>query len=189
MDIKILNIKNMVCDRCIMSVKTIFEEMKIDYKSITLGTVTMENNILDEQIEELDNRLHKIGFEIIQDDKLKIVEKIKNEIINLIYKDPETIENTNLSYYLSQKLNSDYSSLSNMFSKQTGTTIEKYFILQKIERIKELISYKEMNISEIAYTLGYKSSQHLSAQFKKITGISPSAYKRKSENRKPLDKV
>ncbi len=184
-----INVKNMVCDRCIMSVENILSEIEINFEQVTLGEITIENNISDEKFNILNEKLQKIGFEIIKDDDNKIIENIRTEIITLIYKKTELLEKVILSDYLSSKLHKDYSSLSKLFSIKTGTTIEKYFILQKIERAKELISYNQLNINEIAYQLGYSSSQHFSNQFKKITKFTPSQYKKEFPNRKTLDRI
>lgn len=179
----------MVCDRCVLSVTDVLKKSNIEINKISLGNVVLKQNISEQKINEINKELIKLGFEIIYDEKFIIVEKIKTEIINLIYKDPETIEKTNISTFLVEHLNHDYTYLSSIFSKYNEITIEKYFILQKIERVKELISYNELNLTEISYKLGYKSSQHLSSQFKKITGLTPSEYKKQENFRKPLDKI
>jgi len=185
-----LHIKNMVCDRCIMTVKGILQEMDIKFSSVDLGEVEVNDVPPPEKLSELDKRLKQVGFELIMDEKTRLTEQIKSEIINLIYKHPDLLGTVNLSDYLQEKLSRDYSSLSNIFSQHQGITIERYFILQKIERAKELLSYGEMNITEIAYSLGYSSSQYLSAQFKKITGMTPSQYQKSlGKPRRPLDKV
>jgi len=183
-----LKIKNMVCDRCIMVVKDVFEKAEIPVSEVILGEVTLKNPITDNQKEIIDKELKSIGFEIIETRKSQISEKIKNEITTLVY-DPKGIRlHENLSDYLSNKLGFEYSYLTTVFSEEENLSIEKYFILQRIERIKELISYDELLLKEIAEKMQYSSVAHLSSQFKKITGMSPSEFK-KNQNRLPINKL
>ncbi len=185
-----LFIKNMVCNRCIMVVRSELEKMGLHPVSITLGEVALQEPELDgEQQVHLKDVLEHLGFELIDDKRGRLIEKIKTEIVALVHQhDGELKEN--LSDYLSKRLRRDYSYISNLFSEVEGTTIEKYFIAQKIERVKELLVYDELSLSEIAYQLNYSSVAHLSAQFKKITGLTPSHFKNiRVEKRKPLDKV
>lgn len=179
----------MVCNRCIIVMKNELEKLGLSAISIKLGEVIFEKNITVEEKEKLDEALLELGFQIIDDKKSRIIEKIKNTIIELVHHQ-ENEAKTNLSDILSTKLHHDYNYLSNLFSEVEGTTIEKYFIAQKIERVKELLVYDELSLSEIAFQLNYSSVAYLSNQFKKITGLTPSHFKQiKEEKRKPLDEV
>lgn len=183
-----LHIKNMVCDRCIMVVKDIFDRNEIPFSDITLGEVTLVNPINENQKETLDKNLKLLGFEIIETRKSQISEKIKNEITTLVFNPNGIRLSENLSDYLSSKLGLEYGYLATIFSEEENTSIEKYFILQKIERIKELISYDELLLKEIAEKMQYSSVAHLSTQFKKTTGLSPTQYKQ-NQNRLPINKL
>ena len=176
-------IKNMVCGRCILMVKSVFDNMDIKTISVTLGEVELVEAIRQEEIEHLHQQLKNLGFEIIDDKKSKIIEKIKNIIISIIHHQPEKIQ-VNLSSYLSEQLTTDYSSLSQLFSQKEGITIEQYYIAQKIERVKELIVYDELSFKEIAFQLGYSSVAYLSNQFKKVTGLTPTHFKALKENKR-----
>lgn len=183
-----LKIKNMVCDRCIMVVKDVFGKNEIPFSDVVLGEVTLINPISETQKETLDKNLKSLGFEIIEPRKSQISEKIKNEITALVF-DPKGIRlSENLSDYLSNKIGLEYSYLATVFSEEENNSIEKYFILQKVERIKELISYDELLLKEIAKKMQYSSTAHLSSQFKKITGITPTQYKQ-NQNRLPINKL
>lgn len=171
-----LYIKNMVCGRCKLIVKTELEKLGFSLKSIELGEVETIDNINATQKKQIAELLLSFGFELIDDKRGKTIEQIKNLIRELVHQKDNELA-MNLSDYLRQKFNTDYSSLSNLFSDVEGITIEKYFILQKIERVKELLMYDEMSLSEIAYTLNYSSVAYLSNQFKKITGLTPSHFK------------
>ncbi|MGE6353357.1 helix-turn-helix domain-containing protein [Flavobacterium sp. NPDC079362] len=185
----ILFIKNMVCNRCIMVVENELEKLDLDFTNITLGEVTLAKELNPEKRNALEAALIPLGFEVIDDKKSRIIEKIKNSIIDLVHhQDNDT--KSNLSDLLSEKLNHDYNYLSNLFSDVEGTTIEKYFIAQKVEKVKELLVYDELSLSEIALRLNYSSVAYLSNQFKKVTGLTPSHFKQiREEKRKPLDKV
>ncbi len=185
---KTLKIKNMVCDRCIMVVKDVFEKSEIPVAEVVLGQVTLKKPITENQKETLVKELNALGFEIIETRKSQIAEKIKNEITSLVYDSKGIRLNENLSDYLSHKLGLEYSNLTTIFSEEETLSIEKYFILQKIERIKELISYDEFLLKEIADKMQYSSVAHLSSQFKKVTGMSPSQYKQ-NPNRLPINKL
>lgn len=177
----------MVCSRCKMVVKSVFQNMNINLIAIDLGEVELENDISENQKQELINRLHSFGFEIIDDKKSKIIDKIKTLIIDLVHYKNNDLK-SNLSDYLAKELHQDYNTLSNLFSEVENTTIEKYFINQKIEKVKELIIYDELSLSEIAYSLNYSSVSHLSNQFKKITGFSPTYFKNiKTIKRKQIE--
>ncbi len=179
----------MVCNRCKIAVKAEFEKLGFHLLNMDLGVVEIEENSLEDKKKRLNDNLHLLGFELIDDKKSQTIERIKNLIIDLVhYKDNEI--DTNLSDYLSQYLLQDYNSISNLFSEVENTTIEKYFINQKIERVKELLMYDELTLSEIAYKLNYSSVAYLSSQFRKVTGFSPRYYKNLKENkRKQLDEL
>ena len=182
-------IKNMVCDRCIMVVQNELEKLGLDAKNIKLGEVILSKEITSLEKENLSKTLEPLGFEVIDDKKGRIIEKIKNIIIDLVHHQDSDVK-TNLSDVLSDKLHHDYNYLSNLFSEVEGTTIEKYFIAQKVEKVKELLVYDELSLSEIANRLNYSSVAYLSKQFKKVTGLTPSHFKQiKEDKRKPLDKV
>ena len=182
-------IKNMVCDRCIMVVQNELEKLGLDAKNIKLGEVILSKEITSLEKENLSKTLEPLGFEVIDDKKGRLIEKIKNIIIDLVHHQDSDVK-TNLSDVLSDKLHHDYNYLSNLFSEVEGTTIEKYFIAQKVEKVKELLVYDELSLSEIANRLNYSSVAYLSNQFKKVTGLTPSHFKQiKEDKRKPLDKV
>lgn len=167
----------MVSNRCKMIVKSAFDELKINYKEVNLGVADVEENITKQQHEQLKALLLKAGLELMDDKKAVLVEKVKSIIIEMIhYADEMPV--TKKSVYISEKLNYDYTYLANLFSEVTATTIEQYIIAHKIERAKELILYDEMNLTEIAYKLHYNSVAHLSAQFKKVTGLTPTYFKK-----------
>ncbi len=180
----------MVCDRCIMVVKQLFMDLNIDFHQIQLGQIELKQEPNNEQLEKIRSLLQENGFELLDDKKSKIVEKIKTTIVSLIHGNDAEELNLKLSAILEEKLQTDYHYLSTLFSSVEGVTIERYTILQRIEKVKELLMYDEKSLSEIAYEMGYSSVQHLSQQFKKVTGLTPSHFKQLKENkRKPLDKV
>lgn len=182
-------IKNMVCDRCLSAVQNIFNEYGFELKSIDLGEVETENQPSESDLEHIEKQLERSGFEIIKNQTLQIINKIKSLIILKISK-LDIAENFLLSEFLSSNLNKDYSSLSKTFSQNENLTLEQFFILQKIEKVKELLLYNEFTLTEIAGTLGYKSVQHLSSQFRNSTGFTPTEFKKlKKNNRKPLDQI
>lgn len=179
----------MVCNRCKWVVKTELEKLGHEVMIRGLGEVELKQEAGPEQIDAIEKKLHEFGFELISDRSSRSIEQIKTLIIQLV-QDPEQLEHQNLSEYLAAQLHRDYSSLSKLFSEVEGITIEQYFILQKIERAKELLVYNEMNLTQIAYELGYSSVAHLSSQFKKVTGLTPSHFKNlRSKDRKSLDEV
>ena len=184
-----LFIKNMVCNRCIMAVQNELDKLGLEAKDVKLGEVTLDKELTPEEKTNLESVLIPLGFEVIDDKKSRVIEKIKNIIIDLVhYQDNDT--KNNLSDVLSSKLHHDYNYLSNLFSEIEGTTIEKYFIAQKIEKVKELLVYDELSLSEIAFRLNYSSVAYLSNQFKKVTGLTPSHFKQiKEDKRKPLDNL
>lgn len=184
-----LFIKNMVCNRCIMVVEDELKKLSIRVTEVKLGEVEIESPLSSAQSTALNDNLKALGFEILDDKKNRIIEQIKNHIIQLVHYQNNQSK-LNLSDFLSHELNLDYNYLSALFSEIEGTTIEKYFILQKIEKVKELLAYNELSLSEIADQLNYSSVAYLSNQFKKITGLSPSDFKKTSSNkRNALDKL
>ncbi len=180
----------MVCPRCITSVKNILSEMDIPLANIQLGKVILDIETSNINKQTLNNKLNAVGFELIDDNNSKIVSQVKSEIINYIHFSPNEIKKYNFSDYLEEKIGIPYSSLSRLFSSIEAQTIEKYVISQKIEKVKELIIYDELTLSEISYMLDYSSVQHLSKQFKTITGMTPTSFKKlEIKNRKSLDKI
>ncbi|MBS7232339.1 helix-turn-helix transcriptional regulator [Flavobacterium psychroterrae] len=178
-----LYIKNMVCGRCIMVVKSEFEKLGLQTISVELGEVELEDSITKSQKEILLNNLQELGFDFIDDKKTKTIERIKNLIVDLVHHKNNELK-INLSDYLVENLNQDYSTLSNLFSEIENTTIEKYFISQKIEKVKELLIYNELSLSEIADILNYSNVAHLSNQFKKITGFTPTHFKQQKDKKR-----
>ena len=166
----------MVCARCKMVVESEFEKLGLQTISVELGEVELQNPLNESQKEILLKNLQNLGFDLIDDKNSKTIEKIKNLIIDLVHHKNNELK-INLSDYLVENLNQDYSSLSNLFSEIENTTIEKYFISQKIEKVKELLVYNELSLSEIADILNYSNVAHLSNQFKKITGFAPTYFK------------
>lgn len=186
-----LYIKNMVCPRCIKVVCDELEKLNVKIKSITLGEVETELSKDKLPINQISKVLAENGFELINDGTAITIEQIKNEIISVIqeYED-EDLTKINFPTFLSKKINNDYTSLSSLFSKTEGITIEHFIILQKIEKVKEYLKYNELTLSEIAYKIGYSSVQHLSRQFKKNTGLTASEFKNNlSSQRKSLDSI
>jgi len=186
----LLYIKNMVCARCRMAVKAELEKLLLHPVTIALGEVTIEEEALNkDQLAGLSAALQTIGFELIDDKRSKLIEQVKTYIIHSVHHNEEQ-PNKNYSQLLSQHLHHDYSYISGLFSEVEGITIEKYIINQKIEKVKELITYDQLSLSEIAYQLGYSSVAHLSGQFKKVTGLTPSHFKQAGQlKRKPLDHI
>jgi len=178
-----LYIKNMVCSRCRMVVKAEIEKAGLNPLVVELGEVELQAAPDKEQLAGLDRSLRHFGFEIIDDRKSQIINKIKNIIVRLIHGSDEYIV-VNLSELIVAELNLNYRYLSNLFSEVEGTTIEKYFISQRIEKAKELIVYDELSLSEIAHQLGYSSVSYLSSQFKKVTGLTPTHYKSLKEHKR-----
>ena len=186
---EVLYIKNMVCNRCIMVVESEFEKLDIQTLSVELGEVRLDKKLTTEQKNKLSERLESLGFSLIDDKKGRLIEQVKNLIIELVHYNNNNLK-INLSDYISDKLHHDYNYISNLFSEVEGTTIEKYFIAQKIEKVKELLVYDELTLNEIAFNLNYSSVAHLSAQFKKVTGLTPSHFRQiRTNKRRPLDEV
>jgi len=179
----------MVCIRCQLVVKSELEKLGLNYVYVKIGEANIKENISEEQIEKLDKSLRKSGLELMDNKKSILVEKIKAAIIELVHYTEDQIK-VNLSDYLSEKLNYDYTYLANLFSEVKGTTIEKFYLNHKIEKVKELIIYDELNLSEIAYKMHYSSVAHLSNQFKKFTGLTPSHFKElRNKRRSTLENI
>ncbi len=177
----------MVCDRCLMAVKSELKKLGLHAISITLGEVELERECTETQKRDLLKSIRSLGFDLIDDKKSITIERIKALLIDLVY-NKNNVLNSNLSDYLANDLAQDYSALSNLFSEIEGITIERYFIAQKIERVKELLTYDELTLSEIAIQLQYSNVAHLSNQFKKTTGFTPTYFKRlKVKTRKQID--
>ena len=184
-----LRVKNMVCNRCVKVIRDELTQNDIKVIDIELGKVKIDSNDADD-LELIKKILTENGFELLEDKKARIVEAVKTHLIELIYQDMLEDFDEKISTYLQKKMGMDYTSISSLFSTVKGVSIEKYFISQKIEKVKELIMYEELNIDQIAYKLGYSSVQHLSAQFKKVTGLSPKHYQKlKDSKRDPIDSI
>ena len=179
----------MVCNRCITAVEDVFRNSEIDFVSVNLGWVETSNDFSKNKLQKLNENLQKIGFEILENASQKQIESIKKLILEKV-QNLDINEDFLLSKYLSEKFNKEYSSISKVFSQTENITLEQYFILQKIEKVKELLIYRELTLSQIADKLGYKTVQHLSQQFKKITGFSPSQFQElKEKKRFPIDLI
>ena len=179
----------MVSNRCKLAVKEVLKSLDLHFIIIDLGEIEIMEEISNEQRELLRTGLHTSGLELMDDNKAVLIEKIKTSIIDMIHHCDEPIK-TNLSDYLSEKLNYDYTYMSNLFSEIQGTTIAQFAISHKIERIKELIIYDELNLSEIAWKMNYSSISYLSKQFKKFTGLTPSHFKKiKDKRRTPIEDI
>mgnify|MGYP005849246137 CR=1 FL=1 len=189
-----LYIKHMVCRHCLKAVKQILEALGADIESLHLGEVQLRKALDAEQLEQLRKALLEEGFELIDDKKTQLIEQIKAIVIEEVHQSAESpvrrAAHQNFSEYLQERLGVEYSYLSHLFSGVEGRSIEKYLIAQKVERIKEFLFYNELTLSEIAWKMHYSSVQHLSSQFKKVTGLSPSEFKKqKNKKRKPLNSV
>lgn len=184
-----LFVKYMVSNRCKMLVKEKLKDLGLHYINVDLGTVEIMEDISPETKEQLKTALLKSGLELMDDKKAILIEKIQNVIIDMVHHMDE-VPKVNFSDYLAEKINYDYTYLANLFSETKGITIEHFIILHKIERVKELIMYDELNLSEIAWKLHYSSVSHLSRQFKKVTGLTPSYFKSlKNKKRNPIENV
>lgn len=182
-----LFIKNMVCSRCKMVVKSELIKFGLHPASIELGEIEITEELNEQTKNQLNQVLLSFGFALIDNKNIRTIEKVKNLIVDLVQNRNNKIK-TNLSDYLSDRLHLEYTSITHLFTQVEGTTIEQYFIALKIERVKELLVYNEFSLSEIAFQLNYSSVSHLSKQFKKVTGLTPSHFKQLRENkRKPLE--
>lgn len=184
-----LHIKYMVSNRCKIAVKEELKKLGLHFIVVDLGEVEIMENISLEQKEKLKIALFNSGFELMDDKRAVLIEKIKNTIIEMVHHSDEMIK-INFSNFLSKQLNYNYTYMANLFSEVQGTTIEQFIISHKIERIKELIIYDELNFTEIAWKMNYSSVAHLSNQFKKVTGLSPSHFKQlKNKQRKNIEEI
>lgn len=184
----ILSIKNMVCDRCVMSVRATLDAMGLDVKSVGIGNAEIASELTSQQLDDLDSRLRATGFQLLRNHDDALVERIKTTAIYLARHAVD--KQTKLSEQLSSALTTDYKQLSTIFSAHEHRTIEKFYIAQKIEYVKELLDYGELTVSEIAWRTGYSSVAHLSRQFLQVTGITPTQYKtQQSPPRRALDNI
>jgi len=180
----------MVCDRCIMVVRQILDKQHLSTLAVNLGEAEVEGILDQEQLKRLEVELLAVGFELLDDRKRRLIERVKTVIIEKIHNVGDMLRKEKFSVFLQEQLAIDYSYLSTLFSQTEGITIEQFIILQRIERAKELLVYNELTLSEIAYKLDYSSVQHLSTQFKKVTGLTPSHFKTiKKQKRKSLDSL
>lgn len=185
-----LHIKNMVCDRCEMVIETALMAMGLEVDHVQLGKAEVSRTGEKPSLKEIEKELERFNFGLIKDEELVLVEKVKTSLIQWIDSGDLETDETSLSDYLAKNLTKSYASISRVFSRKEEITIEKYFIRLKIEKAKELVEYGTLSFSEIAYQLGYKNLQHLSRQFKELTGMSMSAYQKlQNPDRKSLDKV
>ncbi|MFZ1856762.1 MAG: AraC family transcriptional regulator [Chitinophagaceae bacterium] len=186
-----LLVKNMVCNRCLLAVEDILQNEKIPFQKVSFGEIHLVQELSQDQKERLRKKLTKIGFEIIDNYTGGLIEKIKNLVIKRARNEADEKESKiKLSHYLSEKVNHEYTYLSSLFSSVEGRTIENYFIEQRIEKAKELLVYGQLTLSQIAFDLEYSSVAHLSNQFKKITGLTPTYFKQVGmAKRKSLDKI
>lgn len=173
---KYIHIKNMVCPRCVAAVEAVLREIDIPFISVKLGEVELQSGLSESKHDALADKLNILGFELLESERSKTISQIKGLIIDQIHHKKEKLK-MNLSTYLADKLHQDYSSLSRLFSSVEGITIEKFAMRQKIERVKELLFYDQLTLSEIAFEMDYSSVAHLSAQFKKETGMTPTQFK------------
>lgn len=189
MEAQTVYIKNMVCPRCIQTVDSIFEALNIPIESITLGAVKTKDHLEEKQKTLLSGQLSSHGFELLEDHKSKLIAQVKSLVIEQVHHQEKPLE-VNFSTLLAEKLHHEYTSLSKLFSAVEGITIERYLLKQKIERVKELVFYNELTLAEIAFQLGYSSVAHLSAQFKKETGMTISSFKKlRKPGHKALDSL
>ena len=190
MGLTILHIKNMVCDRCISTVRSEMEKLHWQVDKVELGKAVIEGEPTKEDLQRIAEVLQEKGFDLVTDREQQIVKDMKAAIVRLIHHSEEPLEDVVLSRYLADILPYDYKYLSSLFSSREKITVEKYYILQRIERVKELLSYGELTLSEIAWKTGFSSVHHLSAQFKRLTGMTPTQYKKRGDfDRKTLDNI
>ena len=179
----------MVSSRCIHTVKSVLQQLGITYIDISLGEVHLTGDMSLTQLRTFREILASYGLGIIVDRKGMLVERIRSVVVDMIHHNEE-LPKENYSWYIANKLDQNYTYIANIFSEQTGTTIEQFIISHKIEKVKELLMYKEMSLTQIAFRLDYSSVAHLSNQFKKVTGMNPSAYRQlQQKNRKPLELI
>lgn len=185
-----LHIRNMVCPRCISAVRRVLAGCGVEVRSVELGLAVLEGRPDEGTMARVGEALREEGFEIIGDRKEQLVEQMKGLIVKAVHYDAAKGEKTNLSQWLSKECAHDYSYLSKLFSESCGVTLERYYILQKIEKVKELLEYDELTLGEIADRTGYSSTAHLSSQFRSVTGMTPTAYRSLGRGgRKPLCEI
>ncbi len=184
-----LTIRNMVCDRCRAAVTRTLREAGIAVKHVDLGEVELEREPTSSQLDAARAALKAEGFDLVESREAATIARIKAAIVKLVHHNEDASGRVKLSEVLSEHLHKEYSGLSALFSQVEGITIEQYFLLQRLERVKELIKYDELTLSEIAFRTGFSSVAHLSAQFKKLTGMTPSAFKGMRSGRTGLDSV
>ncbi len=179
-------VKNMVCQRCVMTVENILKKEQIPFSKVSLGEVELTRELSADEVNKIEENLKQVGFELITGRTNKIVEDIKQLVMEYIALGDD--KKSKLSSFITKKLHYDYSYLSDLFSSIEGITIEQYLIVQRIEKVKEFLVYDQLSLTEIAFQLGYSSVHHLSAQFKKVTGLTPSHFKKiGSDKRRSLD--
>lgn len=179
----------MVSNRCKMVVRTALKDLGVHFVMLELGEVEIMERLTGQQRDSLKDTLEDAGLELIDDKRSILIEKIKNAIIDMVHHSEEMVK-VNISTYLGEKLNYDYTYLANIFSQVQGVSIEQFIILHKVEKIKELLMYGELNISEISYKMNYSSTAHLSTQFKKVTGLTPTHFKQlKEKRRNPIEQI
>ncbi len=179
----------MVCNRCVTAVRNELTQLGHSVGEVNLGEAEIITEPTADQLKTIGASLKKLGLELIEDRKSRIIEQVKNEIVYLVHHSGDVL-NTSLSFLLADKLQYDYTYLSNLFSEVEGTTIEKYYIVQRIEKVKELLVYDELSLAQIANMLGYSSAAYLSSQFKKVTGLTPTFYKSiKETKRRNIDEL
>ncbi|HEX6334125.1 MAG TPA: helix-turn-helix domain-containing protein [Flavisolibacter sp.] len=184
-----VSVKNMVCNRCVAAVRQVFEQAGILPAEVTIGEVRVEQPIPAAVMQEIEAALAHQGFEVLDDSRSRLIEKIKTLLIGKV-QSGEIEEHFSITTYLTKNLHRDYPKLSRLFSEVEGITIEQFFILQKIEKVKEWLVYDELTLSEISWKLGYSSVAHLSSQFKKVTGMTPTDFRKMGpSHRRPLDRI
>lgn len=183
-------VRNMVCDRCVSAVRNILEGLRLPVRHIGLGEVELGAMPTEDQLRELQDGLQRQGFDLVEDRAAATIARIKAVVVRIVHHPGDASARVKLSTELGQALHADFSGLSALFSEVEGITIEHYFLLQRIERVKELVRYGEHTVSEIAFATGFSSAAHLSAQFKKLTGMTPTAFRKLGHpSRIPLDRV
>ncbi|WP_340152649.1 AraC family transcriptional regulator [uncultured Marivirga sp.] len=184
-----LHVKNMVCPRCITAVKQLMDELEIPFQNVELGEIELKEGLDDEEKSRLNEALETVGFSLIDNRKSRLIEQMKNLIIQKIHHSQDVLD-IKWAEYMADQLNYDYKYLGMLFSSVEGITLEQYIIRQKVERVKELMIYDELTLSQMAFQLGYSSAAHLSSQFKKITGMPPTQFKNTiGIKRKTLDNI
>lgn len=184
-----LFIKNMVCQRCIMTVESVLNNLRVPFKKVSLGEVDLVAKPAPEELKSIEQDLNKAGFELIETRVNKVIENIKQAVMEYLNLGMDN-ENLKLSSFITKKIPYEYSYLSDLFSSVEGKTIEQFFLLQRIEKVKELLVYDQLSLTEISYQTGFSSVHHLSSQFKKITGLTPSHFKKiGAAKRKSLDSL